>query len=88
MDYSTYLADAGMKKGKLSAYKSHIVGNIEKIGQKKLVIIGGGEDYGVLLQALDQLRKKDVKGSGYRVPGDDFRKRDLGGERYPVHKRA
>lgn len=68
MDYTTYLADAGMKKGKLSAYKSHIVGNIEKIGQKKLVIIGGGEDYDVLLQALDQLRKKGVK-----VPDTAFR---------------
>ncbi len=68
MDYSSYLADDGMKKSKLSAYKSHIVGNIEKIGQKKLVIIGGGEDYDVLLQALDQLRKKGVK-----VPDTAFR---------------
>lgn len=61
MDYTTYLADDGMKKGKLSAYKSHIVKNIEYIGQKKLVIIGGGEDYDVLMSAFQQLRSKNVK---------------------------
>ena len=45
-----------MKKCKLGAYKTHIIKNIEKIGQKKLVVIGGGEDYDVLMQALQQLR--------------------------------
>lgn len=61
MDYKTYMSDESMKKGKLSAYKNHIIKNIEKIGQKKLVIIGGGEDYDVLMQALKQLRAKSVK---------------------------
>lgn len=61
MDYETYMSDESMKKGKLSAYKNHIIKNIEKIGQKKLVIIGGGEDYDVLMQALKQLRAKSVK---------------------------
>lgn len=68
MDYSVYMSDEGMKKGKLGAYKNHIVKNIEKIGQKKLVIAGGGEDYGVLVQALSQLRTKGVK-----VPDIAFR---------------
>ena len=57
-----------MKKGKLGAYKTHIIKNIEKIGQKKLVVIGGGEDYDVLMQALQQLRMKNVK-----VPDIAFR---------------
>ncbi len=68
MDYTAYLADDGMKKGKLGAYKSHIVKNIEYIGQKKLVIIGSGEDYDVLMRALSQLRSKNVK-----VPDIAFR---------------
>ena len=42
MDYSVYMSDDGMKKCKLGAYKTHIIKNIEKIGQKKLVVIGGG----------------------------------------------
>ena len=68
MDYTTYLAFEGMKKGKLSAYKSHIVKKIEEIGQKKLVVIGGGEEFGVLKQALEQLKHKGVK-----VPDIAFR---------------
>ncbi len=68
MDYKEYLSNDGMKKGKLSAYKTHIIKNIEKIGQKKLVIIGDGEEYDILLQALGQLRMKDVK-----VPDTAFR---------------
>ena len=38
------------------------------IGQKKLVVIGDGEDYDVLMQALQQLRMKNVK-----VPDIAFR---------------
>ena len=68
MDHTTYMADDGMKKGKLSAYKNHIIKKIEEIGQKKLVIIGGGEDYSILMQAMDQLRHKSVK-----VPDVAFR---------------
>lgn len=68
MDYTEYLSNDGMKKGKLGAYKTHIIKNIEKIGQKKLVIIGGGEEYDVLMQALKQLRAKNVK-----VPDIAFR---------------
>lgn len=68
MDYTTYLADDGMKKGKLSAYKSHIVKKIEEIGQKKLVVIGGDEEFGVLKQAMEQLKHKGVK-----VPDIAFR---------------
>lgn len=68
MDYTEYLSNDGMKKAKLGAYKTHIVKNIEKIGQKKLVIIGGGEEYDILMQALKQLRMKDVK-----VPDIAFR---------------
>lgn len=68
MDYTEYLSNDGMKKGKLGAYKTHIIKNIEKIGQKKLVIIGSGEEYDVLMQALSQLRMKNVK-----VPDIAFR---------------
>lgn len=68
MDYTEYLSNDGMKKAKLGAYKTHIVKNIEKIGQKKLVIIGGGEEYDILMQALRQLRMKGVK-----VPDIAFR---------------
>lgn len=68
MDYTEYLSNDGMKKGKLGAYKTHIIKNIEKIGQKKLVIIGSGEEYDVLMQALKQLRMKNVK-----VPDIAFR---------------
>lgn len=68
MDYKTYLADDGMKKGKLSAYKSHIVKKIEDIGQKKLVVIGGDVEFGVLKQAMEQLKHKGVK-----VPDIAFR---------------
>lgn len=68
MDYTEYLSNDGMNKAKLGAYKTHIVKNIEKIGQKKLVIIGGGEEYDILMQALKQLRMKDVK-----VPDIAFR---------------
>lgn len=68
MDYTAYMTDDGMKKAKLSAYKNHIIKNIENIGQKKLVIIGGGEDFDVLKQAVEQLRRKGVK-----VPDIAFR---------------
>ena len=68
MDYTTYLADDGMKKGRLSAYKSHIVKKIEEIGQKKLVVIGGDEEFRVLKQAMEQLKHKGVK-----VPDIAFR---------------
>ncbi len=68
MDYTEYLSNDGMKKGKLGAYKTHIIKNIEKIGQKKLVIIGEGEEYDILMQALKQLRMKNVK-----VPDIAFR---------------
>ena len=44
MDYSVYMSDDGMKKGKLGAYKTHLIKNIEKIGQKKLVVIGCGRN--------------------------------------------
>ena len=43
MDYSVYMSDDGMKKCKLGAYKTHIIKNIEKIGQKKLVVIRSEE---------------------------------------------
>lgn len=68
MDYKAYLSDEGMKKAKIGCYKSNIVKSIENIGQKKLVIIGGGEEYNLLLSALSQLRSKGVK-----VPETAFR---------------
>lgn len=68
MDYSEYLSNEGMKKAKLSAYKTHVIKNIEKIGQKKLVIMGSGTEYDILMQALKQLRAKNVK-----VPDIAFR---------------
>ena len=61
MDYSTYLNDAKIRSGKAGAYKSYLVKNIEIIGQRKLVVIGGAEDISVLNETIDQLRKKSVK---------------------------
>ena len=61
MDYSAYLADGMVSGGKMSAYKNHIVKNIEVIGQRKLVVIGGGEEYNILTKAIDALRKKNVR---------------------------
>ncbi len=66
MEYSAYTL--AMRGGKSSAYKNHIIKNIEIIGQRKLVIIGGGEDYETLNQTIAQLRKKNV-----RVPEVAFR---------------
>lgn len=61
MDYSTYLNDAKIRSGKAGAYKNYLVKNIEIIGQRKLVIIGGNEDYAVLNETIEQLRRKNVK---------------------------
>lgn len=61
MDYSAYLADGMVSGGKISAYKNHLVKNIEIIGQRKLVVIGGGEEYNILTKAIDALRKKNVR---------------------------
>ena len=87
MDYTEYLSNDGIKKGKLGAYKTHIIKNIEKIGQKKLVIIGSGEEYDVLMQALKQLRMKNVK-VRYRIPCDGFRGRGLRNGGHQVHQRT
>lgn len=61
MDYSTYLNDAKIRSGKAGAYKNYLIKNIEIIGQRKLVVIGGNEDYAVLNETIEQLRKKNVK---------------------------
>ena len=68
MEYSEYLANGMVAGGKASAYKSHIIKNIEVIGQRKLVIIGGGAEYDLLMKTVDALRKK-----GVRVPEVAFR---------------
>ena len=68
MDYSAYTSDSMLASGKASAYKSSLIKNIEVIGQRKLVIIGGDEDYNILMKTIDQLRKKNV-----RVPEIAFR---------------
>ena len=68
MEYSEYLANSMVAGGKTSAYKSHIIKNIEVIGQRKLVIIGGGAEYDLLMKTVDALRKK-----GVRVPEVAFR---------------
>lgn len=68
MDYSTYLHDAKIRSGKSGSYKTYLVKNIEVIGQRKLVVIGGDEDYAVLNETIDGLRKKNVK-----VPDIAFR---------------
>ncbi len=61
MDYQTYLNDAKIRSGKAGAYKNYLVKNIEIIGQRKLVVIGGAEDYSVLRETIEQLRKKGVR---------------------------
>lgn len=68
MDYSVYMSDDGMKKCKLGAYKTHIIKNIEKIGQKKLVVIGGGEDYDVAHAGSPAASHEECQGSGYCIP--------------------
>ncbi len=59
MEYSAYTL--AMRGAKSSAYKNHIIKNIEIIGQRKLVLIGGGEDLETLNQTIAQLRKKNVR---------------------------
>lgn len=68
MDYSTYLHDAKIRSGKSGAYKNYLVKNIEIIGQRKLAVIAVDEDYTVLNETIDMLRKKNV-----RVPEIAFR---------------
>ena len=68
MDYAAYNSDGMVSGGKANAYKSHIIKNIEVIGQRKLVVIGEDADYELLLKTVDQLRKKNV-----RVPEIAFR---------------
>lgn len=68
MDYTTYSHDAKLQHGKAAAYKNYLIKNIEIIGQRKLVIIGGDEDYSVLMSTISQLRAKSV-----RVPEIAFR---------------
>lgn len=68
MDYSTYSHDTKIQHGKAAAYKNYLVKNIEVIGQRKLVVIGGEEDYSVLMSTINQLRAKSV-----RVPEIAFR---------------
>ncbi len=61
MDYSTYLHDAKIRSGKGGAYKNYLVKNIEIIGQRKLVVIGGDEDIAVLNETINMLRAKNVR---------------------------
>lgn len=61
MDYTTYSHDAKIQHGKAAAYKNYLVKNIEIIGQRKLVVIGGDEDYSVLMSTISQLRAKSVR---------------------------
>lgn len=68
MEYSAYLSDGMAAGGKAAAYKSHLIGNIEVIGQRKLVVIGGGAEYDLLMKTVEALRKK-----GVRVPEIAFR---------------
>lgn len=61
MDYAEYLADGMVSGGKASAYKNHLIKNIEVIGQRKLVVIGNGKDCDLLLKTIDALRAKAVR---------------------------
>ena len=61
MDYSTYLHDAKIRSGKGGAYKNYLVKNIEIIGPRKLVVIGGDEDIAVLNETINMLRAKNVR---------------------------
>ncbi len=68
MDYSAYTHDGMVSGGKASSYKNHLIKNIEVIGQRKLVVIGDGADYDLLMKTMGELRKKNV-----RVPEIAFR---------------
>lgn len=68
MEYSEYTSDSGQVNGRVSAYKNHLIGNIEVIGQRKLAVIGGDDDYASLKKAVEQLHKKNV-----HVPETAFR---------------
>lgn len=68
MDYSAYLHDNKIQSGKTAAYKNYLIKNIEIIGQRKLVVIGCEEEYAELMNAIGQLRSKNV-----RVPEIAFR---------------
>ncbi len=68
MDYLTYSHDTKLQSGKAAAYKTYLTKNIEIIGQRKLVVIGGEDDYSVLMSTINQLRAK-----GVRVPEIAFR---------------
>lgn len=68
MIYSEFTANKQVCSGKAAAYKNHLIKNIEIIGQRKLVVIGGGNDYALMMNTIDALRKK-----GVRVPEIAFR---------------
>lgn len=61
MDLKEYLNDGLVKSSKSGAYKTHIIKNIEIIGQRKIVIYGEGDDVELLNSTITQLRKKNVK---------------------------
>ncbi len=84
MDYSTYLHDAKIRSGKSGAYKTYLVKNIEIIGQRKLVVIGGDEDLAVLNETIDMLRKKNVRVPeiAYRVTTEENRVTEDGSIRF------
>lgn len=84
MDYSTYLHDAKIRSGKSGAYKNYLVKNIEIIGQRKLVVIGGDEDLAVLNETIDMLRKKNVRVPeiAYRITTEEDRVTEDGSIRF------
>ena len=60
MEYTEYTSDNGQVNGRVSAYKNHLIKNIEVIGQRKLAVIGGDDDFATLKKAIEQLYKKNV----------------------------
>ncbi len=84
MDYSTYLHDAKIRSGKAGAYKNYLVKNIEVIGQRKLVVIGGDEDIAVLNETITMLRNKNVRVPeiAYRITTEEDKATEDGSIRF------
>lgn len=68
MEYTEYTSDNGQINSRVSAYKNHLIKNIEVIGQRKLAVIGGDNDFATLKKAVEQLHKK-----GVHIPETAFR---------------
>lgn len=84
MNYSAYLQDSKIRNGKSGAYRTYLVKNIEVIGKRKLVVIGGDEDISVLNDTINGLREKsvDIPEVAFRVTTEQNKANEDGSVRF------